>query len=79
LRSARLGRVRTLGLSLSSPGVERTTVLWTLVVFFGASVLFGVISNLTEDESTGLRVGLEAVAGLALIGLLVVIVRGTRE
>ena len=54
-------------------------MIWTLVVFFGASVLFGTISNLTEDESTGLRVGLEAVAGLALIGLLVLIVRRTRE
>jgi hypothetical protein len=59
--------------------VERTTVMWTIVVFFGASVLFGTISNLTEDESTGLRVGLEAAAGLALVGLLVLIVRRTRE
>jgi hypothetical protein len=59
--------------------VDRNTVLWTLVVFFGASVLFGTIGNATEDESTGLRIGLEAVAGLALIGLLVVIVRQTRK
>jgi uncharacterized membrane protein YhiD involved in acid resistance len=59
--------------------VDRSTVLWTLVVFFGASVLFGVISNVTEDESTGLRVGLQAIAGLALIGALVVIVRNTRQ
>jgi hypothetical protein len=59
--------------------VDRNTVLWTLVVFFGASVLFGVISNATEDESTGLRLALEAVAGLALIGLLVAIVRQTRK
>jgi hypothetical protein len=59
--------------------VDRSTVLWTLVVFFGASVLFGAISNVTEDESTGLRVGLQAIAGLALIGALIVIVRRTRE
>jgi len=59
--------------------VERTSLLWTLVVFFGASVLFGVIANATEGESTGLRIALEAVAGLALIGLLVVIVRRMRE
>jgi hypothetical protein len=59
--------------------VDRSTVLWTLVVFFGASVLFGAISNVTEDESTGLQVGLQAVAGLALIGALIVIVRRTRE
>ena len=59
--------------------MDRSTVLWTLVVFFGASVLFGAISNATEDESTGLRVGLQAIAGLALIGALVVIVRNTRR
>jgi hypothetical protein len=58
--------------------VDRSTLLWTLVVFFGASVLFGAIANATEDESTALRVGLEAVAGLALIGVLVLIVRRTR-
>ena len=50
-------------------------MLWTLVVFFGATVLFGAISNATEDESTGLRVGLQAIAGLILLGALVVFVK----
>jgi MYXO-CTERM domain-containing protein len=59
--------------------VERTTLLWTLVVFFGASVLFGAIANATEGESAALRIGLEAIAGVALIGLLALIVRRTRE
>lgn len=57
--------------------MSRQALLWTLVVFFGASVLFGAIANATEDESTALRIGLQAVAGLALIGLLAVIVRRT--
>jgi MYXO-CTERM domain-containing protein len=59
--------------------VDRNTILWAVVVFFGATVLFGAIANATEDESAGVRVGLEAVAGLALIGLLVLIVRRTRR
>jgi hypothetical protein len=59
--------------------VDRTTLLWTIVVFFGATVLFGAISNATEDDSTALRIGLEAVAGVALIGVLALIVRGTRR
>jgi MYXO-CTERM domain-containing protein len=59
--------------------VDRNTVLWTLVVFFGASVLFGTIANATEDESTGLRIGLQAAAGLVLIGLLVAFVRRSRR
>jgi hypothetical protein len=59
--------------------VDRNSVLWVLVVFFGASVLFGVIGNATEDESDGVRIGLQAVAGLVLIGLLVVYVRRQRQ
>ena len=59
--------------------MDRDTLLWTIVVFFGASVLFGAIANATEDESAGVRIALEAVAGLALIGLLVLIVRRTRK
>ena len=55
--------------------MDRNTLLWTLVVFFGATVLFGAIGNLTEDESDVLRIGLQAIAGLLVIGLLVVYVR----
>jgi hypothetical protein len=59
--------------------VERQTLLWTLVVFFGASVLFGIIGNATEDESDGVRIGLQAGAGLVLIGALVIYVRRQRR
>jgi hypothetical protein len=59
--------------------VERNTLLWTLVVFFGASVLFGIIGNATEDESDGVRIGLQAGAGLVLIGALVIYVRKQRQ
>ena len=59
--------------------MDRNTVIWAVVVFFGATVLFGAISNATEGESTGVRLGLQAVAGAALIGVLVLIVRRTRK
>jgi hypothetical protein len=59
--------------------VDRNTLLWVLVVFFGASVLFGAIGNLTEDESDVLRIGLQAIAALLVIGLLVVYVRRQRQ
>jgi hypothetical protein len=58
--------------------VDRNTVLWTIVVFFGATVLFGAIGNLTEDESDLVRIGLQALAGLIVVALLVVFVRRTR-
>jgi hypothetical protein len=59
--------------------VDRNSVLWVLVVFFGASVMFGVIGNATEDESDGVRIGLQVVAGLVLIGALVIYVRRQRQ
>jgi hypothetical protein len=59
--------------------VDRDTVLWTLVVFFGATVLFGLIANAAEDESAGVRIGLQALVGLLLIGALVVFVRRSRR
>ena len=58
--------------------MERNTVLWTLVVFFGASVMFGIIGNATEDESDAVRIGLQAGAGLLLVGALVIYVRRQR-
>ena len=58
--------------------VNRDTVLWTLVLFFGASIMFGVIRNATEDESTGLSLGLQLFAGLLLIGAVILLVRRRR-
>jgi ABC-type arginine transport system permease subunit len=59
--------------------VDRNTLLWVLVVFFGATVLFGAIGNLTEDESDVLRIGLQVLAGVLVIGLLVAYVRRQRQ
>ena len=59
--------------------MDRNTLLWTLVVFFGATVLFGAIGNLTEDESDVLRIGLQVLAGLLVVGLLVAYVRRQRQ
>jgi hypothetical protein len=52
--------------------------MWTLVIFFGATVLFGAISNATDDESVALSLGLQVLAGLLVIGVLVVLVRSRR-
>ena len=55
--------------------MTRNTLLWALVLFFGASVMFALIRNATEDQSVGLSLGLQAVAGLLLIGAIVLYVR----
>jgi len=58
--------------------VNRDTVLWTLVLFFGASVMFGAIRNATEDEGTGVALAAQAGAGLLLIGAILVFMRRRR-
>jgi hypothetical protein len=58
--------------------VDRDTVLWTLVVFFGASILFAAIRNATSDEGTGVSLGLQLAAGLVLVGAIVIFVRRRR-
>jgi hypothetical protein len=58
--------------------VSRNTVLWTLVIFFGASVMFGYIRNATEDESTATSLAAQGVAGLLLVAVIVLYVRRRR-
>ena len=55
--------------------MNRDTVLWTLVLFFGASIMFGAIREATKDEGTGVSLGLQLFAGLLLIGAVILFVR----
>jgi hypothetical protein len=58
--------------------VDRNTALWTLVLFFGASIMFAAIHDATRDEGTGLSLAAQLAAGLLLIGVIVVFVRRRR-
>ena len=53
-------------------------MLWTLVVFFGASIMFGAIRNATEGESAGVQLLIQVAAGLLLVGALILYVRRRR-
>ena len=59
--------------------MDRNTLLWTIVIFFGATVAFGAIANATDDEGDAVRVGLQGIVGLIFIALLVAYVRRTRR
>lgn len=59
--------------------VDQNTLLWTLVVFFGATVLFGAVRNVTEDESIGIQIGAQAIVALLLVGALVFFFKRSRE
>jgi hypothetical protein len=51
--------------------VDRTTLLWTLVVFFGATAMFALIRNATEDQPAGVTLGIELVALVLIVAGLV--------
>ena len=53
-------------------------MLWALVVFFGASVMFGLIRNAAEDEGTGTVLAAQVVAGLLLVAVIVLYLRRRR-
>jgi hypothetical protein len=58
--------------------VDRTTLAWTLVVFFGATVVFALIRNATEDQPAGVTLGIELIALVLIVAGLVVWTRRRR-
>jgi hypothetical protein len=55
--------------------VDRNTALWTLVAFFGASIMFAAIRDATKDEGAGLQLAVQLGAGLLLVGAIVLYLR----
>jgi len=58
--------------------VDRDTVLWTLVVFFGASLMFSTIRDASDDDGIGVSLAAQVAAGLLLVGVIVLVVRRRR-
>jgi hypothetical protein len=58
--------------------VDRNTFAWTLVLFFGASILFGSLRRATEDSSAGVVVAVQVAALALVIGVVVAFVRSRR-
>jgi hypothetical protein len=55
--------------------VPRQTLLWTIVLFFGASLAFAALNDLTEGEPLGVRLGVQVLLLGVLVGAIVVIAR----
>ena len=58
--------------------MERNTFLWTLVLFFGASLLFGSLRRATEGESTAVVVAVQVGALALVVAAVVLFVRSRR-
>jgi hypothetical protein len=57
-------------------GVDRNTVLWTLVLFFGASLMFSTIRKAAQDEGIGIALAAQLAAGALLVVFIVLYMRG---
>jgi hypothetical protein len=58
--------------------VDRNTLLWTLVVFFGASIMFAALREATRDEGSGVSLAVQLLAGAVVVGAIVLVVRRRR-
>jgi hypothetical protein len=58
--------------------LDRRTILWTLTLFFGASVAFGLIRSATKNSGAGVSLGLQVLALAVIVGAIVVVQRRQR-
>ena len=58
--------------------MERNTVLWTLVLFFGASLMFATIRDAMRGDGVGVALAALLAAGLLLVAVIVIYVRRKR-
>lgn len=58
--------------------MDRNTLLWTFVLFFGGFILSGALRRATEDSPTGVTVAVQLGAVAIVIALVVVVVRRLR-
>ena len=59
--------------------MDRNTLLWTLVLFFGGSILFGALRRATEGASTGVTLAVQFGALALVLAVIVVVVRRLRR
>ena len=59
--------------------MDRNTLLWTLVLFFGASLLFGSLRRATEHSAAGVTIAVQVGALALVIAALVIVVRLLRR
>jgi threonine/homoserine efflux transporter RhtA len=58
--------------------VDRNTALWTIVVFFGASLMFSTIRDASDEDGIGMSLAAQVAAGLLLVAFIVLVVRRRR-
>ncbi len=55
--------------------MDRNTVMWTMVVFFGSALMFSSIRSAAEDDGIGIALLAQVAAGGLLIAFIVLYMR----
>ena len=55
--------------------MNRTSALWTLVLFFGASLMFAYIQDAAGDEGVVVALVAQVVAGILLVVVIVLVIK----
>ena len=50
-------------------------MLWTMVVFFGASLMFSTIRDASDEDGIGVSLAAQVAAGLLLVAFIALIVK----
>ena len=58
--------------------MDRNTLLWAVVVFFGASLMFSTIRDASDEDGVGVSLAAQLAAGLLLVAFIFLIVRRRR-
>jgi hypothetical protein len=58
--------------------VDRNTLLWTVVLFFGASIMFATIREASQDRGTGVSLAAQAAAGVLLVAVIALFLKRRR-
>jgi len=59
--------------------MERSTLMWTLVVFFGASLMFAAIREVAQEEGVGVTLAAQLAAGGLLVVAIFLLMRRRRR
>ena len=55
--------------------VNATNIAWTITIFFGCSIAFAAIRQLTRDQGAGVTFAAQAAAMAVIIAVIVFVVR----
>ena len=55
--------------------MERSTILWSIVAFFGAAIAFNAVGDLTGDESTLIKLLAQLLVLALIVAFIMAIVR----